>query len=600
MKLIKTLLSLVVMTALVACQKEEEVTVIDEPSYLELPYMNQELSVDERIDDLMSRMTLVEKVAQMIQGERNNVKYKNASEIMIGSVLSGGGSTPNSNTIDGWKRMIKGYQNSILDRELPVPLLYGIDAVHGHNNVLGATIFPQNIGLGAANDQELMIRMGEVVGEEMLLTNILWNFSPTVALAMDQRWGRSYESFSTDADIVTDLSVGYATGLLNVGVIPTAKHFIGDGGTIFGTGLDGKLDRGNTEISDEEIREVLLKPYEALIDLGVPVVMASYSSINGTLMHEHGELINGLLKDELGFDGFVVSDWEAIHAIEGDFKTQVEKTINAGVDMLMEPSRWYEAYDAILFNVEAGKITEERIDDAVRRILKVKFEFGLFEDPTQEAKGSYEALRSDEAKEVARSLVEKSMVLLKNDNVLPLNTDQKVLLVGPGIDDIGMQSGGWTIEWQGSLDHGSKLTDGVTIREGFESLGFDVYTDQSKIDEVDVVVMVIGEKPYSEMQGDIESLDLENPTSHPDNRDAIEFVKTSEKPVVTVMLAGRHLNVSSEMNDWDAFVMAYLPGSEGDGVVNTLVGNAPFTGKLPMSWMNEDEILFEKGFGLEN
>ncbi len=597
MKALKILFVLSLMIITTGCKQEKEIEeVVEVESY---PYMNVELSTKERVDDLMSRLTLEEKAAQMIQGERSSVSYSDASKIMIGSILSGGGSTPSKDDVSAWNRMINGYQNSISEREVAIPLLYGIDAVHGHNNVVGATIFPHNIGLGAANDSDLMFEMGKIVGSEMLLTGIPWNFSPTVAIVGDHRWGRTYESFSSDASIVTDLSVSYAKGIMEVGVIPTAKHFIGDGGTEYGTGLNDKLDRGNTAVtSDEELNE-MMKPYVELVALGVPVVMVSYSSLDGVLMHENSELINGVLKDELGFNGFVVSDWEAIHALDGSFEQQVATSINAGVDMLMEPYMWHEAYDAILKNIESGDISEERIDDAVSRILTVKFDMGLFENPKMEVTQSIDHFRSDEAKDVARTLVEKSMVLLKNDDVLPIKKDETVLLVGPGIDDIGMQSGGWTIEWQGSLDNGSKITDGVTIKEGFEALGYKVLTDKTMVDEADVVVMVIGDQPYSEMEGDIESLNLINEKSHPDNESVMTFVKGIDKPIVSVLLSGRHLEVSEELVNWDAFVMAYLPGSEGDGVVNTLTGNAPFTGKLPFEWLAESEVLFEKGYGLE-
>ncbi|MGL4337788.1 MAG: glycoside hydrolase family 3 protein [Turicibacter sp.] len=563
-------------------------------------YLDASLAVEDRLEDLMNRMSLDEKVAQMVQGERKEVQYFEMGQYKLGSLLSGGGSHPKTNSIKDWQVMISAYQNATLDNEIKVPMLYGIDAVHGHNNVYGATIFPHNIGLGAANDVNLMEKMGEIVGQEMLLTGIPWNFAPTVALATDGRWGRTYESFSSDAKITTELASSYAKGLMNVGVLPTIKHYVGDGATIYGTGLDNKLDRGDVQMSLEELRDTHLVPYIKLIQDDVPIIMASYSSFEGLLMHEHKYLLTDILKDELSFDGFVVSDWEAIHAIQGSFYQQVVKSVNAGIDMLMEPNQWKETYDAILKAVKNNDITEDRINDAVSRILKVKFEMGLFEDPTQFLKVSEDfTLRNEESRDVARQLVEKSSVLLKNNqDILPLKKDQLIYLTGPGANNIGMQCGGWTIEWQGAMDNEHKLTEGITIYEGLKNAGFNVTMDSEVGKDADVVLMVIGEKPYTEMFGDVEYADLYSSLAVEENKVVIEEVKNLNKPTVALLLAGRHLDISEEINLWDAAIMSYLPGTEGDGIVNLLAGSVNFTGKLASPWDYTDGVLFEVGYGL--
>ena len=503
------LILIVVFMSLTGCAKQTQTpstsTEQEEQEHSQPAYLDQTKSTSERVSDLLGRMTLEEKAAQMVQGERNAVTSQDLKEYALGSVLSGGGSVPGTGSIEDWEQMMTSYQEALLSRDLKIPLLYGIDAVHGHSNVQGAVIFPHNIGLGAANDPVLVKEMARIVADEMKLTKIIWNFSPCVAIASDPRWGRTYESYSTDPSIVTALGNAYFEGLKEAGVVATAKHYVADGGVTFGTGNGGNLiDRGDAQMSEEVLRNIYLKPYTELVKNGVPVVMASFSSFNGAPMHSHKYLLTDVLKNELGFEGFVVSDWEAIHLLDAgaDFADQVQLSINAGVDMLMEPNEWLKTIEAIVENVENGKIPQSRIDDAVSRILTVKFESGLFEDPYLKANATESKALGDAAyRQVASELVSKSLVLLKNENdSLPFKKRQKIFVLGPGADNMGIQCGGWTISWQGAADSaGAKLTKGTTILEGLQNLGekLDVsfITDVNRISEADKILLVLSEVP---------------------------------------------------------------------------------------------------------
>lgn len=579
-------------------------------------YMDASLAPERRAALLLSQMTLEEKAGQMLQGAFYAVKASDLTANGLGSVLSGGGGVPSSNTIEGWQKMVDSYQKASMATRLKIPFLYGIDAVHGHNNVYGAVVFPQNIGLGAANDPDLMYQMGAAVADEMKLTHTLWNFSPCVAVAQDPRWGRTYESYSSDTEIVTALALSYAKGQMDNGVIPTAKHYAGDGGTVFGTGEgDYLIDRGDTELSEADFRSIHLKAYKDLVDAGVPVVMASFSSINGVKMSENKYYLTDVLKNEFGFKGFVVSDWEAVSGLSGDsFAENVCLAVNAGVDMLMEPTRYADAGKAIVDGVNSGVIPEARVDDAVLRILTVKFEYGLFEDPYMKNLQTKETkLGSDEYRAIAEKLVEKSLVLLKNEgDVLPLKKGQKILVTGPAADDIGAQCGGWTKTWQGITDkeNGGPITEGTTILDGLKEygkeIGIEFFTDKSRIDEADAVICAIGEKPYAEYEGDSEDLSLLGSLGLSGNKDALTLAQTTGKPVIALIVAGREVNISQYLGDFDAAVMCFLPGSEGEGVAAVLTGKANFTGKLPMPWYQDasqigaenPKLLFEKGYGL--
>ena len=562
---------------------------------------------------MLSKMSLADKAGQMVQGEQYPISEQDMAELGLGSVLSGGGSVPdNINTVEHWNQEINAFQQAVLSRNLKIPFLYGADAVHGHNTVYGAVIFPHNIGIGAANDPELTQQMGAYVAEEMKLTGILWNFAPCVAVVQDPRWGRTYESFSSDTDIVSELASAYAKGQMEGGVLPCAKHFVADGGTTFGTGEgDYLIDRGDAQMSEEELKATHMAPYERLVEDGVKCVMASFSSYNGLKMHENKYLITDVLKGELGFDGFVVSDWEAVAGINAPtYDAQITAAINAGVDMLMEPYRYKEAVMAIVSGVESGAIPQERVDDAVKRILTVKFDMGLFEDPyLDNASFGISELGGQEGRALAKKLVEKSQVLLKNDNdILPFKRGQKIYIMGPAADNVGTQCGGWTMSWQGLMD--TDLTPGTTILQGMldcaDEYGLTIITDESKAAEADVVLMVLGEMPYAEYEGDTENLSITGDHALGSNVTAMEKAKALGKPVVTLLVAGRNVLIDDYIGDWDAAVMSYLPGTEGDGVVSPLVGACEFTGKLPMPWYKAEtdigkenpDLLFELGYGL--
>jgi beta-glucosidase len=578
-------------------------------------YLDATLPTKDRVDILLSQMSLLEKAGQMLQGERGRVTQKEMTDLRLGSVLSGGGSYPGMNSLVDWTSMFDQLQQGAMNTKHRIPMLYGVDAVHGLGLLRGAVVYPHNIGLGAANDPELMHQMGAAVAEEMKLVKILWNFGPCVAVNLDPRWGRTYECYSSDTAIVSSLAHAYMLGMQEQGVAATAKHYVGDGGTTYGTGeLNSLLDRGDTRVTEEELRRNYLKPYEVLVDSGVKIVMASFSSYQGVKMHENSYLINDVLKAELGFAGFVVSDWEALTALSGtNFEEDVALAINAGVDMLMEPNNYKDAMNAIVNNVNSGKISEERINDAVSRILTVKFDLGLFEDPYQEklAKEVTE-LGTAGYRELAKKLVAKSQVLLKNEGtLLPLKQGQKVYVTGPAINDMGLQCGGWGLTWQGNMDeNGGKITEGTTILEGIQEYGkkydIEIITDEDQATDADVVILALGEIPYAEFEGDTTDLSITGSLAHPGNQMSIEQVEGLHKPTITLLVAGRNVIISDYMNQWDSIVMSYLPGTEGDGVASVLFGEEPFHGKLPMPYYQsvkdigntKNELLYEFGYGL--
>jgi len=615
-RILSALLALALLLSLCACAKPETpATQPADPSEYNA-VLDTSLTVDERIEAQLAKMTLKEKAAQMVQGQDDSVRNDFLQYYPIGSVLRGGGSIAESAwSAKDWKSLINGYQRSSLMSPAAIPIIFGIDAVHGNNKINGAVIFPHNIGIGAANDPELTRLMGEAVANEMKIAGMRLDFAPCVALADDPRWGRTYESYSTETEIVTSLSVAFSEGLLAEGVMPTAKHYLGDGNTNYGTGTNGTiLDRGDSTLTEDEIRERLLPAYKALIDAGVMVVMPSFSSIEGVDMHENKYWITDVLKGELGFEGFIITDWEAAHEVSGStFDEQVINTINAGIDMLMEPSQYSSTINIIVKAVENGDISEERIDDAVTRILRVKFEMGLFDDPLQEkVELDITELGSDEYRDLAKQLVSKSLVLLKNDGaVLPLK-DVTVFVTGPALDDMGAQCGGWTASWQGQLDAeaGALATPGTTILDGLNEYaseyGVTFITDESKIGDADVVLIAVGERPYAEWEGDSEDISLTGSHALNGNKEAIELAKKSGKPTIALIVAGRQVMIDKYLGDWDAAVMCYLPGSEGDGVASVLFGENDFSGKLPMPWYksvndigkDDAKLLFETGYGL--
>lgn len=575
-------------------------------------YKNPYAPSEERVADLLGRMTIEEKIGQMLQGERAFVTNDSIKRYYIGSVLSGGGSVPGK-TIDSWVQMCKNFQDAAMSTRLGIPILYGVDAVHGHNNVTGAVMFPHNIGLGAANNPELMADIGRVTAEEMIVTGVNWTFAPCVAVVRDERWGRSYESYGEHPEIASNLVGPYIKALQEEYNIATStKHYLADGGTNKG------VDQGDAVISEDELRKIHLPAYKKAIEANTWTIMASFSSCNGKKMHENKYLIEDVLKGELGFKGFVISDWEAIHQISGTLYDQTVKSINAGVDMLMEPKKWTNCFEHIKTAVNNGQISQQRIDDAVSRILWVKFEMGLFENPLGDKTLVKSQFGSQAHREVAKQAVRESMVLLKNQNVLPLKKNAKIFVTGPVADNIGAQCGGWTVSWQGGLDlnQNTRWTSGTSILDGFKNMagknGGQIITDPSRAKEADVAVVFVGENPYAEGEGDETDLGLYTGMALTGNKSAIDQAKATGLPVVVVLVSGRPRIVTEYINSWDAFVMAWLPGSEGGGVAEVLYGDYDFTGKLPVTWpqgmsqlpINVDDMrgqspLYPYGYGLK-
>lgn len=572
----------------------------------------------EFVETLMSDMTLKEKIGQMTQVDRQFLNdISDISKYGFGSLLSGGGSTPATNEPKAWADMYDSYQREALKTRLQIPLIYGIDAVHGHNNVVGATIFPHNIGLGATRDAALVEAVARATALEVAATGMDWDFAPCLAVPDDYRWGRTYEGFSEDTDLVSQLGGAAVRGYQSTdisnpqSVLACAKHFIGDGGTTFGTGLNNLIDRGNLAISEEELRKRHLPPFQKAIDEGVATFMAAYNTWNDVKCHANKFLLTDLLKEELGFKGFVVSDWAAIEEIPGDYKSDIITSINAGIDMVMVPgavkfgNESFENFLKLLEeSVQEGSIPMERIDDAVKRILLIKKQSGLFDRPFSDQQ-LLAHIGSDKHRQIAREAVRKSMVLLKNkDGILPLPKEGKTIIVaGRGADNIGMQSGGWTISWQGDM---GQTTDGTTILDAIKSAvspGTVVeYTPDGTAYTGDLAVVVVGEKPYAEMQGDRKDLKLDK-----EDLDVIKRFKENDIPVVVVLLSGRPMIITDEIEKWDGLIAAWLPGTEGSGVADVLFGDYNPTGKLSFSWpknMNqfpinpEDDHLYSFGFGL--
>ena len=586
-------------------------------------YKNPELPIMDRVRDLMSYMTLEEKVGQMTQVERKFLDGdKNISKYFLGSLLSGGGSAPAKNFPKAWADMYDRFQKVALSTRLGIPIIYGVDAVHGHNNVIGATIFPHHVGLGCTNNPKMVEDVYRATAVEVAATGVDWNFAPCLAVPRDERWGRAYEGFGETPEIVKSMAaaavVGLQTDKLNsqTSILATAKHFLGDGGTVWGTGLNKKMDQGDTQVSDQEMREIHLPGYLPALEAGVGSIMPSYSLINGTYMHMSNDLLNGLLKKELGFKGFVVSDWAALERMVGqpDYKKNIINCINAGIDMVMVPgavpdgNQSFQNFISLLTeSIKEGSISEARINDAVARILKIKFEMGLFENPFTD-RSLLSKVGSKEHRAIARDAVKQSLVVLKNNGVLPISKDLgQIHVAGKNADDLGNQCGGWTITWQGES---GPLTKGTTIYEAIQvavsSFTNVTYSkDGSGAKGANVGIVVVGETPYSEMMGDKESLQL-------DKKDlkAIENVRKAGVPVVVVMVSGRPLIIEDEVDKWDGLIAAWLPGSEGKGVTDVLFGDYNPTGRLSVSWPRSmDQIpinfgdetydpLFEYGFGL--
>ncbi|MGW0706856.1 glycoside hydrolase family 3 N-terminal domain-containing protein [Streptomyces sp. NPDC002643] len=574
-----------------------------------LPYLDPRLPVRKRVADLLSRMTLQEKAGQMTQAERGALATPDdITQYTLGSVLSGGGSTPARNTPEAWAEMIDGFQLRAMTTRLQIPLIYGVDAVHGHNNLAGATITPHNIGLGATRDPRLAYEMGALTAAETRATGVPWDFSPCLCVTRDDRWGRAYESFGEDPALVESMETiiqglqGAPDGRdldRNDKVLATAKHFVGDGGTAYGSSTTGTytIDQGITKVTRQELEAVHLAPYAEAVNRGVGSVMPSFSSLDilgdgkgAVKMHARADMINGVLKNRMDFDGFVISDWQAIDQIPGDYASDVRTSVNAGLDMIMVPYAYGDFHRVLVDEVRAGRVTERRIDDAVSRVLTQKFKLGLFEQPYADTT-RVDDIGSPAHRAAAREAVAKSQVLLKNKGgVLPLRKSQKVYVAGSNADDIGNQSGGWTLTWQGSS---GDITEGTTILEAMRRVGGTDRVTYSKDASApttghDVGVVVVGETPYAEGFGDVgNGHDLELSAA---DRTAVDKVCAAMECVVLIV-SGRPQLIGDRLDAMDAVVASWLPGTEGDGVADVLYGERPFTGRLPVTWPRSEAQL---------
>lgn len=577
-----------------------------------------------RVDALMKKMTIEQKVGQLVQADISTVTPTDLETYPLGSILAGGNSGPNGNersSAADWAKLVGEFRAVSLRPQangVAIPIIFGVDAVHGHNNIPGATLFPHNIGLGAARDPELIQRIGAVTAAEIAGSGIEWTFAPTLAVPQDLRWGRSYEGYAADPGLVADYAKAMVLGLQGTlapgktidasHVAATAKHFLADGGT-----FEGK-DQGDAKIDEKTLIAKHAMGYPAAIDAGALTVMASFSSWQGIKHHGNKGLLTDALKQKMGFEGFVVGDWNGHGQVAGCSVTDCAQSINAGLDMFMAPDSWKGLYETTLKQAKDGTIPAARLDDAVRRILRVKYKLGLFAEGHVE-RGDFAAVGAPDHLAVAREAVAKSLVLLKNNgNVLPVKPGARVLVAGPGADNMAMQSGGWTISWQGTDVVRSDFPNGQTIWEALNKAvgdagGKAMLSESGAFTEKpDVAIVVFGEAPYAEFQGDVATLDYQ-PTEATDLA-TLKKLKAAGVPVVALFLSGRPMFTNPEINAADAFVAGWLPGSQGAGVADVLVAGRDgktvrgFTGTLPFAWPADARSPVEKpqfavGYGLK-
>lgn len=587
---------------------------------------------EQRITALLQQMSVEEKVGQIIQADISAIQPDDLRRYPLGSVLAGGGSGPYGDeraAPAAWLKLAREFHAVAVEPRpghVPIPIMIGVDAVHGHNNVVGAVLYPHNIGLGAARDPELVRRIAAATAEEVAATGIDWTFAPTIAVPQDVRWGRSYEGFAQDPGTMPGYVAAAVEGLQGPAALAgtvqtghiaaTAKHFLADGGTF------GGVDQGDARISEQDLIRIHAPGYEHAINAGVMTIMASFSSWQGQKMHGNRALLTDVLKGRMGFDGFVVGDWNAHEQLPGCTKTRCPAAFNAGVDMFMAPDLWRQLFENTVAEVRSGEIAAGRLDDAVRRILRVKFRLGLFE-AARPYEGRLELLGSATHRALAREAVRKSLVLLKNDGVLPIRASARVLVIGPAANSIGAQSGGWSISWQGADTSNADFPNGESIYAGIKAAieagggsmlpGSGEAAAPSLIDgRPDVAVVIYGENPYAEFAGDIKAA-LYYPAN---GLEAIRRLRQQGIPVVSVFLSGRPLWVNTELNASNAFVAAWLPGTEGGGIADILVGDgagrprADFTGRLSFPWPvnaaqathgaghKSGPVLFPVGYGL--
>ena len=560
-------------------------------------------AAEAKVIALMAKMSVAEKVGQMIQADIGSITPDDLRRYPLGSILAGGSSpplgSPDRSAAGPWIATSKAFEAVAAEQRaghVAIPLMFGVDAVHGNNNVVGATLFPHNSALGAAHDPDLLRRIGKATAEETLAAGIDWAFGPTLAVPQDDRWGRTYEGYSEDPAVVRSYAAAMIEGLQgapgegtvqNGHVEASAKHFLGDGGT-----KDG-IDQGDDQIDEATLIRIHAAGYPPAIDAGVKTVMASYSSWQGKKMHGNRSLLTGVLKGKMGFDGFVVGDWNGHGQVAGCTNTDCPAAFNAGLDMAMAPDSWKGLYDTTLAQVKAGTIPMARVDDAVRRILRIKMRSGLF-DAARPWEGRSGVIGSAAHRALAREAVAKTLVLLKNDGVLPLKAGANILVAGGAADDIGQQAGGWTLSWQGDGNTKADFPNAQSIYAGIEAAmkagggSATLSADGSYAGKPDAAIVVFGETPYAEMRGDLRTLEFQ-----PGDKQALALLKRLKAagiPVVSVFLSGRPLWVNPEINASDAFVAAWLPGSEGGGIADVLIGDASgkprrdFNGRLSYSW----------------
>ena len=600
---------------------------IEQPSV----YKDAVLPIETRVNHLLSQMTLAEKVGQMAQVEKNSITPQEVIENKIGSVLSGGGGSPAENNPQTWLEMVTSFLEAAAGSRLGIPAIYGVDAVHGHGNVYGATIFPHNIGLGATCDTDLVRRIARITAVEVAATGIRWNFAPAISVARDIRWGRTFESYSEDPTIVAELGAAYIRGLRGAdltdptSVLASVKHFIADGGTSWGSSVkkyewipgyweqvDGRfmLDQGVADIDEATLRQLHLPPYLAAIEAGARNIMVSYSSWGGLKMHAQKYLLTDLVKGELGFVGFLVSDWYAINQIDPDYYTCVVKTINAGLDMVMVPFDYKLFISELTKAVNRGDVSMSRIDDAVRRILRVKMELGLFENPLPND-SLLPFVGCEDHRQVGREAVRKSAVLLKNDQkLIPIPKDlPSILVTGQAANDIGLCCGGWTINWMGGF---GDITPGSTILQGIqETVSAETMVQYAAdgsipadMEKFALGVVVISETLYVEGYGDQPDLNLTET-----DISLLDRTRAYCEKVVVILVSGRPLLITTHLPKAEAWIAAWLPGTEANGLADVLFGDFSFTGKLPFTWpkaLNDlpaagkvgEAVLFPVGHGL--
>ncbi len=557
-------------------------------------YKKFDVAIPTRVADLLSYMTLEEKIGQMALVEKNSIGAADDIHTYgIGGMLSGFGGKPEDNTPAGWQKMVAGFVSQSHASRLDIPVLYGVDAIHGHSNVPGATIFPHFIGLGATGDATLVKNVARATADELLATGVKWSYSPTYDMPEDIRWGRVYETFSDDPVLTSKLGSAYIEGLQEnaststIAVLATPKHFIGAGGMLWDTSSNKKfkIDQGATPADEAKLRTRYLPPFAEAVRAGSMSIMAGLNSWGDTKLAASSYLIQNVLKDELGFKGFVVSDWYGVYEIPGGSYHAAVTAINAGIDMVMLPFNYKEFVANVYSAVQRGDISEERMNDAVTRILTAKFALGLF-DKDKNTKNIQE-LGLPAHRALAREAVAKSLVLLKNnDAVLPLTTrTKKIRVAGSAADNIGRQSGAWTVEWQGIdgnwLPGATSILAGIRTAAGVNAaVEYDAHGDFTEYSpKADIGIAVVGEAPYAEGWGD-----NANPTLSPEDLTTIQKLKAVSNKVIVILVTGRPLFITDNIKDWDAVVVAWLPGSEGEGVADVLFGEKPFTGTLPLPW----------------